>query len=134
MNSRKRLSTADEEEPTSSTASKQPRQSVEDEYHNKSEAWMKKENAELKRAMAEKDAALANSHEEVKKWTTRAWNERKRAEQFSEAVNELDHSTWTELTKDDDEKSDQFFDDDNNEEDEFMDENSDDDDTLVFNG
>jgi hypothetical protein len=81
--------------------------------------------------MAEKDAALANSHKETKKWTTRAWNERKRAEQFSEATHELDHSIWTELTKDEDEKSDEFFDENN---DEDMDENSDDDDTLVFNG
>jgi hypothetical protein len=39
MSSRKRLSTADDEEPTSSTARKQSRQSVEDQYHNKSDAW-----------------------------------------------------------------------------------------------
>jgi hypothetical protein len=39
MNSRKRLSTTEDDEPTSSTASKQPRQSVEDQYHNKSDAW-----------------------------------------------------------------------------------------------
>jgi hypothetical protein len=96
------------------------------------------EMAELKRAMAEKDAALLNSHESLEKWTNRAWNERKRAEQFSEAVNELDHSKWTELTIDDDENRDEFMDENNDEdeidEDEVIDENSDDEDTLVFNG
>jgi hypothetical protein len=97
----------------------------------------------LKKELAEKDAALLNSHEFGKKWNTRAWNERKRAEQFSEAVNELDHSIWTELTIDDDENRDEFVDenndedefvDENNDEDEYMDENSDDEDTLVFDG